>query len=365
MRRLKTRLLRRIRDQGPMTFAAFMQEALYDARDGFYASPPVGEGGHFVTSPHVSVAFADLLARQLGQVWDLLGRPQTLTVVEVGAGDGTLARQIRAAASAVPELEAAMRYRAVERTPGARAALEEAGVEVLAALEDASPITGAVVANELLDNLPFHRLRERDGRTVEVFVGIEDGDLAEVEGEPTAEALTALRRPLRPGEERPVSPEAASLIRRIGESLERGYAFLFDYAFEGEEEPGPVHAYRDHRVLEDVLADPGSRDVTAAVDLQALDEEARRAGLTPWGPISQRSALLGLGFRTWVSGVRSRQTEALIARRWREANRLYAERSRASILVDPAKLGGLRLVVLATEGLPPPAAALGDRDTGC
>jgi SAM-dependent MidA family methyltransferase len=147
--------------------------------------------------------------------------------------------------------------------------------------------------------------------------------------------------------------------------LRRGYCFLFDYGFREGETPGPVHAYRDHQVLEDVLEEPGSRDVTAAVDLAAVAREAAAAGLQVWGPLSQRQALLGLGFRTWMQALRSRQTELQVTRGWRDAARVYSERQRASILIDPTKLGGLQVLVLGTEGLPPPAAAIGDRETGC
>lgn len=360
------RLLARIREHGPITFAEYMDAALYDADEGFYARPPVGREGHFVTSPHVSPAFGALLARQLGQVWDLVGRPRPFTVVEVGAGDGTLARQLVAHLSTIPDLAAAVRYVAVERTVGAREALARSGIEVEGSVRDVGPVTGCILANELLDNLPFHRLRRRHDRTVEVLVGAEGERLVEVEGEPTVEALRALDgAELRPGEERPVSPAAREEVEAIAETLTRGYAFLFDYGFVPGESPGPVHAYRDHRVLEEVLDDPGSRDVTAAVDLGAVMEVARAAGSQVWGPVTQREALLGLGFRTWMQGLLSRQTEAQVARGWQDASRLYAERSKASLLVDPDKLGGLRLVVLGTEGLPPPAAALGDRQTGC
>ncbi|MGH2723099.1 MAG: SAM-dependent methyltransferase [Actinomycetota bacterium] len=363
---LKHRLVERIGREGPITFAEFMEAALYDPEEGFYARPPVGEDGHFVTSPHVSAGFAALLARQLGQVWDLLGRPRTFTVVEAGAGDGTLARQLLEHVDSVPDLRPAVRYVAVERSPGARAALSDLGVDVRAAVTETGPVTGCLLANEVLDNLPFHRLRERDGAVVEVMVGARDGRLVEVEAEPTpaaAEALAGNR--LRPKEERPVSPAAMGFVRDVASALHRGYAFLFDYGFEAGEAPGPVHAYRDHRVLADVLEEPGSRDVTAAVDLAAVAAEAREAGLQAWGPVSQREALLGLGFRTWMQGLRSRQTEAQVKRSWRDATTLYSERNKAQILVDADKLGGLRLLVLGTEGLPPPAAALGDRQTGC
>jgi SAM-dependent MidA family methyltransferase len=362
---LRDRLARLIRASGPIDFAAFMDLALYDPEDGFYAWPPIGEDGHFVTSPHVSPAFGSLVARQVAESWEALGRPRPFDLVEIGAGDGTLAVQILTAVRTVPDLAAALRYTAVERTPGALAALETSGLEARGSLSEVGQVTGCVLGNEVLDNLPFHRLRDRGGRTVEVFVGLDGDRLVEVEGEPTEEVIELLDRPLRPGEERPVSPAASAMVRDLAAVLDRGYVYLFDYGFSGEVAPGPVHAYRDHRVLAEILQEPGSRDVTAAVDLDALATEARQSGLRVWGPVGQREALLGLGYRLWAAGVRARQAEAEARGDWREANRLYAARSRASILVDPAKLGSLQLLALGTEGLPPPAAVLGDRVTGC
>ena len=356
------RLRRRIREKGPITFAEFMEAALYDPADGFYARAPIGRDGHFVTSPHVSPAFGDLVARQLAESWDSLGKPSPFTVAELGAGDGTLARRILEAVAPLADLAAALRYVAVERTPGQSEALRDDALETAGALEELGPLTGCVIANELLDNVPFHRLRERDGRVVEVKVGEDDGSLVEVEADPSDEALGALGRPLAPGEERPVSPKAMEIVRDVAGALERGYAFLFDYGFVAGETPGPVHAYRDHKVLADVFEDPGGRDVTAAVDLEAVAAEALTAGLQVWGPVTQREALLALGYRLWSAGVRKRQAETQDAR---EANRLYEARSRASILIDEDKLGGLYLLALGTEGLPPPVSVLGDRDAGC
>ncbi len=342
-----------------------MEGALYDPQLGFYARPPVGDHGHFVTAPHVSPAFGDLLARQLAECWDVMGRPRPFTVIELGAGDGTLALQILVATRSVPELARSLEHVAVERSPGAREALAEAGLDARPDIHSVGPVTGCVLANELLDNVPFHRLRERDGQIVEVLVGQEAGRLVEVEAPPTPEALGALRTPLRTGEERPVSPAALALVRDVAASIERGYSLFFDYGFSGTERPGPVHAYVHQRVLADVLGEPGSRDVTVAVDLEAIAEEAGSSGLQVWGPVTQRDALLALGYRLWASGVRRRQAEAEAAGSWREANRLFEARSRASILIDPAKLGGLFLLALGTEGLPPPAAVLGDRQTRC
>ena len=357
---LEQRLLERIRAEGPITFAAFMEAALYDPHHGFYARPPIGPAGDFVTSPHVSPAFGDLLARQLAECWELLGRPDPFVVAEAGAGDGTLARRI--AEASIEPVARAMRYVAIERSPGALAALRSAGIEASERLP--GPVH-VVLANELLDNLPFHRLRERGGHAVEVLVGHTGERLVEVEGEPSPEALAPLDRPLEPGEERPVSPAALSFVDDIAAAVPRGYAFLIDYGFEPGERTGEVHSYRSHRVTGDVLAEPGSRDVTAAVDLGAIAARAARAGLGTWGPVSQRDALLGLGMRLWLRGLRARRADAEREGDHRLAMRLWGAISRASILVDEGKLGGLKVLVLGTEGLPAPAAALGDPETGC
>lgn len=335
-----------------------METALYDPAHGFFARAPIGPEGDFVTSPHVSPAFGALLARQVAECWELLGRPDPYAVAEVGAGDGTLARTILAEASQVEPLDRALRYVAVERGPGSLDALQAAGLETQRELRGPAHV---VLANELLDNLPFHRLRERGGRTVEVMVGDREGRLVEVEAAPTAEALAALDRPLQPGEERPVSPAALAFVDDLAAAIPRGYAFLIDYGFGPSERAGEVHAYRSHRVTGDVLAEPGDRDVTAAVDLSAIAARARAAGLQVWGPVSQRDALLALGMRLWIRGVRDRVAGAERGGDHRLAARLWSEISRASILIDEGKLGGLRVLVLGTEGLPAPAAALGER----
>jgi SAM-dependent MidA family methyltransferase len=362
---LKQRLVRRIRESGPMTFADFMEAALYDPTAGFYANPPIGPDRHFVTSPHVSPAFGDLLARQLVEAWELMDRPRPFTVVEIGAGDGTLAATVLQAVRIVPDLEAALRYVAVERSAGARRALEALAFEVHTSLSTVGSRIGCVIANELFDNIPFHRLRNHNGRVLEVMVATDGERLVEGEAEPSREVLSALGRPVPPGEERPVSPDSLALVHQIAATISRGYAFLFDYGFGSEDIPGPVHAYRDHQVLADVIEDPGTKDVTAAVDLDALTKKAERAGLTVWGPVSQREALLALGFRLWLSGLRSRQEEAERAGNWREANRLYGQRSKATLLIDAEQLGALQLLVFGTDGLPPPVSVLGDREKSC
>ncbi len=339
-----------IRERGPITFAEFMEHALYGP-GGFYERPPIGPQGHFVTSPHVHPVFADLVRLALLQAWEALGGPESLRIVELGAGDGTLARGILLGleAGGIP-----VWYTAVEVSPGAREALGALPVEVLASPSELPPLDpGLVVANELLDNLPFRRVRRRDGRLLEVRVGTEGRHLVEVET-PCEPELAGLAPPDLPeGAEAVVPTGALALLGDLARVLRRGYAFLIDYGSVGGP-AGEVHGYRGHAVLEDVLADPGSADVTAGVDLGMVAARAESLGLRAHGIVPQWRALLALGYERWAAGERERQAELLRTGHGLEAVRAWEGRSRASLLVDPAALGRLRWLVLSTPGLPTP-----------
>lgn len=337
-RALSARLRARIARDGPIPFADFMETALYDDRGGFYARPPVGEDAHFVTSPHVSPVFGRLLARQLEELWTELGRPRSLRLVEAGAGDGTLAAQILDAVP--PALAGAVEYLAVERSAGARRALASRGLTVVSNLDDVGRTPcGCLLANELLDNLPIHRVRRTSAGLVEIRVGVDGDRFVEV----PADAPPTLARAapaLEVGAEAAVSLEAPELLLRSASLFERGYGLFFDY---GTAEPGmrapEAHAYRSHRLEPDVLARPGTADITAGVDFAALADAARRGGLAVWGPVTQRSALLALGFRDVEVASRQQQVRAIEARRGIEAMRIYSARSRANQLLAGGGLG--------------------------
>ena len=82
-----------VRERGPITFAEFMEESLYGP-GGFYEGTPVGERGHFVTSPHVHAIFSRFVGAAVEALWQGLGRPLPLRLVEPGAGDGTMGREL-------------------------------------------------------------------------------------------------------------------------------------------------------------------------------------------------------------------------------------------------------------------------------
>jgi SAM-dependent MidA family methyltransferase len=325
-----------IRHDGPITFATFMELALYGP-GGYYDAPPVGPDGDFVTSPHVHPAFGMFVARALDPLRDVLGT-DPLRVTEVGAGDGTLARQILGAMHDVT-------YTGVEVSAGARAALAEiSGVQVATVID--RPVD-VVLAHELLDNLPFRLIRA--GEEIRI----------DVEGDAFIERPTAMNEGLRDlagassADEIVVPTGALALIERFATVLERGYVLLIDY---GEEDGGsPVHGYRAHRPIADVLAQPGAVDITAGVDFGRIARQAEMLGLRAFPLQRQSDVLLALGFEKWLYEELAVQQEQLAAGLGLEAVRTWSARSRATMLVDPTSLGRMRWLLLATDDLPAPS----------
>jgi SAM-dependent MidA family methyltransferase len=342
-----------IADHGPITFAEFMEHALYGPA-GFYAQPPVGEEGHFVTSPHLHPVFADLLRFALGELRSGLGDPDPLRIVELGAGDGTLAHQLIEGAREAggPDLE----YAAAERSAGARERLGKLGLRVAERIGELPPANPACMfANELLDNLPFRRVRGGDDGPVEIRVGVSGDRFAEVEVPCDDELLAVIALPPERDHEIVVPTGALRLIDEIATWLRRGYVLFIDYGSEGPTASGAVHGYRSQRVEHDVLSEPGTADITAGVDFEAIARRAEQRGLETLGLVSQRDALLALGYDRWNDGQLRRQTDALESGQSREAVGAWESRGVANILIDPMGLGALQWLLLATPGLPPPA----------
>ena len=324
-----------IHDHGPITFAEFMERALYGP-GGFYDDPPVGAHGDFVTSPHVHPVFGAMLGTAVAELFAILGEPEPIRITEVGAGDGTLATQVIGALA-----ERDVDYEAIDVSPGARSSLAVIdGVRTGATLSDAPHV---VIANELLDNLPFRRMHGDR----EVRVGVDGGRLVEVEAAWDGDPY--------PADHETIVPVGAfAFIDRLAFSHDRGYALLIDYGDVGTP-GGDIHGYRDHRVVEDVLADPGSTDITAGVDFAMIANHASQRGLVVFPTVTQHDALIALGFEEWLRGELERQTSQLDAREGLEAVRTWSGRSRATLLVDPSALGRLRWFLLASPGLPAPA----------
>jgi len=193
---LRARIRTEIAERGPMTFARFMELALYEPGHGYYrrATAAPGREGDFLTSPEAHPIFGVAIARLAEQAWTALDRPPTFLLEEHGAGTGALAVAVLdALRSDASPLAGRIRYRPIEveeaRLATLTSRLERAGLADRLVTDDATA-PDLILANEVVDALPVHRVVMRD-RLLERFVTTTDGGFAEVDGEPSTVALEA------------------------------------------------------------------------------------------------------------------------------------------------------------------------------
>lgn len=369
---------------GSIRFDEFVDVALYDPDDGFFAGLGAGgrgragrAGGDFITSPEVGPLFGAVVARWIDARWEELGRPDPYVVIEAGAGRGALAIAVLAAQ---PVCATALRYVLVERSAALRRAQgehlslshpaevlgpdgdAEDGIESPAAgsgplvcsLEDlpVERVDGAVIANELLDNIPFRLFQKsadeaRDDGWQEVRVTIDAGQLVELlvpADDDIAERLHALAPDARPGARVPLQDGALEWVRSALDVLRSGSVLVVDYAAPttaslADRPVGEwLRTYRDHQRGGDPLDAPGTQDVTVEVAVDQLG-----AARTPSFNLSQAEWLRRWGIEGMVEDGR---------RIWSEragvgdlaALRARSRATEADALCDPTGLGAFRVL---------------------
>lgn len=295
------RLLReRIRANGPITFAEWMQTALYHQRHGYYQRerPTVGADGDFLTSPEVHPIFGAAVACAAADAWERLGRPDPFRIVEIGPGTGALAESMLRSLPGPAASAASLRL--VERNVFAAARQRErlAAFGRIEWVDDLDCIAAGsahlIIANELLDALPFHRLIRRDGWLELMVDWSDDRGFHDAPAAPSDPSLPPpCAAPAPDGLAAEVSPARAEMIGALAERIGGGCMLLLDYGHPRRE----LYAHRRRRGTlatawrhvpgDDPYARPGGQDITAHIDLDQVREAAAAAGLTPSPVIAQ------------------------------------------------------------------------------
>lgn len=313
-----------------------MDVALYGP-SGFYTSGGhAGRRGDFITSPEVGPLFGEVVARYLDSEWERIGRPDPFTVIDAGAGPGTLARSVMAAA---PACSAAMRYVAVDVSDSQRAQHPD-GVESVATLPD-GPLDGVVIANELLDNLSFRLAVFDDGWREAFVVELPDGELVEqlsATFDPVPAVLPA-GAPL--GSRAPLQNRAHAWVDNAGARLRSGSVVAIDYcsATTAGLALRPwrdwLRTYRGHERGNHYLAGPGSQDITTEVAIDQLPEPDAVRTQAQWLQLHGIDDLVVEGKRYWDEHAVRPDLAAM---------RMRSRVSEAEALLDPAGLGGFSVL---------------------
>ena len=354
---LADRIAVRIRARGPITFADYMETALFDPEDGYYTTrASLGFEGDYVTSVDLGPAFGRSLARAVADLWTLAGKASSWDLVEAGAGRGILMRDLLGALERErPDAARGARPAIVEVSPRLRAqqslALEGRDLRWASVAHSLAPIQGIVFANEVLDAFPVHVLARTADGVREVYVGEEGGTLVEVLRPPSSPDLRwRIPESVPLGGRWETSPAAEGWVASLAAALVSGYVVLIDYGgSESElltrEGAGTIRGFAQHRLIADPLSEPGRHDLTASVDFTAIRRAAEGAGLRFAGSATQREMLVALGIRE-ATARPSTPIEQL---------RAASRHSAVDALLDPNGLGAFQVVCFAkdapTEGL--------------
>jgi SAM-dependent MidA family methyltransferase len=347
----------RIRQRDAITFAEFMELALYHPSHGYYRTNParMALGGDYLTSPETHPAFGFLIGRWLWDAWKRWGAPAGWLVLEAGAGTGRLADQILSAADWYDaDFATALRYCILEPDPAAQAAQQATlathghrvtwgtGIESM----DPASIVGCVLTNELLDALPVHRVLCQKGTLQELWVVEREGVLVEQPGPLSRPEIQEYFRDhgLLPPAGVPVEVNLRALewMSAAARALRQGCVLTFDYggtALElyGEPRTGTLRAYCRHALSANPFERIGAQDLTADVDFTALIRAGERAGLVAREYTTQAAFLSGLAWEEWQGDVPVGFPEA-------------ARPGALAELVDDEELGGVRVLVQEKAG---------------
>ena len=300
---------------GVMSFSRFMELALYNRDHGYYRKSHIGKAGDYFTSISVGPLFGQMLAYFLAK--QLATLPGEIQIVEAGANDGALAtdiltwlaekqldfaqRLVYYIVEPLAELQERQREKVAEVGRVGRRAPSQ--VRWVSTVQHLPTIHGAFISNELLDAFPVHVFRwQRADREWREYGVNSDFNFAPMASLPkwAHEPLDELK-PLEPHlpDQFTVefSPAAEFWWHSAADKLSQGLMIAFDY---GEESTalwsptraqGTVRAYQSHKLVADVLADPGGQDITASVNFTRIQRAGERAGLKT-SPLQTQSQFL-------------------------------------------------------------------------
>lgn len=271
-----------IEKRGPVSFAWFMQQALYHPEDGYYSSGrcAIGRKGDYFTNVSVGPLFGQLLAAQFAEIWECLGKINDFAIVEQGAHDGQFARDVlESVQKRSPEFFEALRYRIVEPFP----VLQDRQSRTLELFRDKiewrsslQPFVGVHFSNELLDAMPVRLIS--NGR--EKFIGV-DGD-----------KFIFVERLV--DDDVKFNEAALGWIELVAAKLQRGYVITVDYGRSDAEFQGDVQIRARHRNLDSPFEQIGHADITMHVDWPSIAECAQANGLRVAGFTDQHHFLTGI-----------------------------------------------------------------------
>jgi SAM-dependent MidA family methyltransferase len=354
--------------QQRITFAEYMNLVLYHPEYGYYNSdrPNIGKEGDFITSPHWGNDFAEVLAEQFVEMWEILDRPQNFAIVEMGAGTGNFAANLlQYLQPQYPDLFDILTYIIVEISPVLQAEQQQSLADFKAVKwcnwEEVAnnSIVGCFFSNELVDAFPVHQFILEKGQIQEIYVTAVKNDrtvneFIEVIGEVSTPKITEYFDCLgidvsasvyEDGYRSEVNLVALDWMSTVAKKLQRGYLLTIDYGhpahryYNPRRREGTLQCYYRHRYHSNPYINVGRQDLTAHVDFTALEKQGELCGLNAIGFTQQAWFLMALGVGDRLASLSANYGEVL------DVATFLRRREGLHQLLDPMGLGGFGVLV--------------------
>ena len=335
--------------KGKITFAEFMDIAMFSPQCGYYNSPDIwGVQGDYYTSPMVHPGFSAMLSIQLFQMWDVLNKPDPFHVVELGCGNGILGEGILSYSRNLSTRFAnSLQYIFIDRV--ARSA-QGSGDSFQYIESDRLPIsnlTGCFLSNELLDSFPVHRVTVKNGELKELYVGQRDNELTEIidnlSNPQLEQRFIDLNMTLAEGQIAEVNLILDSWLTGIAHALHTGFIWTIDYGDLSEHLyssdirfRGSLTTYYKHTQTDNPFLKIGAQDITSQVDFTSLMQMGNKLGLKSYFYGNQEELLHNLGFKMFMRKLLDAQSD----QRTKANNRLGL-----NSLVDINGLGKFKVLI--------------------
>ena len=345
-----------------ITFAEYQALVLYNSEYGYYSSGAVAIGakGDFFTASSLGHDFGEMLGIQLEEMWHKLDCRDRFSLVEMGAGNGNLARDIlNYLITSKSELLPYLEYIIIEQSP--RLILQQQ--QLLAEFDDIKivwkawseipdcSLIGCCFSNELVDAFPVHQIVIDKRKIKEVYITIEADKLKEIHDEiSTAKIqeyftlvdIDIFNDNYPQGYRTEVNLAALDWLGIVNQKLKQGYLLTIDYGYPAskyyhpQRSQGTLHCYYQHRRHNNPYVNLGEQDITTHVDFTALENYGKQQGLTTIGLTKQGMFLMALGLGDRLQELSSGKYKI---------GEIMQRRDALHQLIDPMGLGGFGVLV--------------------
>ncbi len=298
-----------IEKEGRITFRRFMELALYHPEYGYYSKgPSIGKSGDYFTSSSVGSVFGRALAHSFLEMLDVSGGN---TLVEMGAGEGVLAKDIL---DEMKRFGKEVDYVILEKSQGMRTkqkdTLSGEKVRWIEQLEEIEGTTGVFFSNELVDAFPVHLVKKEKGRLLEAYVISKGDSFSQVWDEPSTDEIEFFFEiqgvDLPDGFITEVNLDMLRWLEEVARALEKGFLVTIDYGYNRWEfyhpsrNRGTLMCYYRHTASEDPFQRVGEQDITSHVNFSVLALYGERLGFRVVGFTNQANFLIDAGILDMV-----------------------------------------------------------------